>query len=85
VAWWVGNSGATTHTVGLKQPNAFGLHDMLGNVLEWIATNYDAQTKVLRGGSWASGTKPVRASYRKFDDPSYRTNNIGFRCAGSFR
>lgn len=34
-AWYVGNSGYKAHPVGRKQPNAFGIHDMLGNVREW--------------------------------------------------
>jgi formylglycine-generating enzyme required for sulfatase activity len=34
-AWYADNSSNQTHEVGLKEPNAFHLHDMLGNVWEW--------------------------------------------------
>ena len=101
IAWYEKNSSGRTHAVGGKQPNQFGLFDMLGNVWQWVQDDYgpyrsdastdplalikDSTQKVVRGGSWYLNPQLVRASYRSGGEPSYRYGILGFRCVGEFR
>ena len=61
----------------------FGCHDMAGNVWEWTDSWHDEseERRVLRGGSWGSGSMSVRACYRGRDFPTYWSNGYGVRCA----
>ncbi|MCG8036124.1 MAG: formylglycine-generating enzyme family protein [Candidatus Thiodiazotropha taylori] len=57
LAWYRNNSGGTSHPVGLKQPNALGLHDMSGNVREWTQDCWNESYKDAPndGSSWVYG------------------------------
>jgi formylglycine-generating enzyme required for sulfatase activity len=73
-AWYPGNSAGKTHLVGQKLPNAFGLYDMHGNVLEWCGDWYDdryyANTTVVDPAGPAQGTKRVLRGGCVWVDPS---------------
>lgn len=97
VAWHIANSDRETHSVADKAPNAWGLYDMLGNVDEWCADEFqkygpDAVTdpvgrfdanekRVIRGGSCNDTVRHLRAAYRYRARPGIRLRNLGFRCA----
>jgi formylglycine-generating enzyme required for sulfatase activity len=87
IAWYRENSDGRIHAVGGKQPNPWGLYDMLGNVWDWCWDIYDADVygsyRVLRGGGWFDEHWSCRASVRRRSHPSLRIDDVGFRLARS--
>lgn len=80
--------------VGNYKPNPFGLHDMLGNVLEWTCSAYNesydgnelhcaTRERVLhfvyRGGSWSDEPRGLRAADRHKGVPEFRDYFLGLR------
>ena len=75
-AWYAGNSNAVTHPVGKKQPNKFGLYDILGNVGEWAT---DMQGKpILCGGTFLDAPAAMAPGTRQRQTPKWQETDPQF-------
>ncbi len=98
VGWYRSNSAGSTHEVGEKQANHYGLHDMTGNVWEWVWDRYggypsrtvtdpggpdEGSGRVARGGSWNNVPRYARVATRDWYFSGYRHGRLGFRLARS--
>jgi formylglycine-generating enzyme required for sulfatase activity len=100
IAWYSANGSGTTHPVGKKLPDAFGLYDMLGNVWQWCQDWFDPYSsapaidpkgppkgdrRVTRGGCFYCDAIHERAARRNRDLEEHLSPSIGFRIVAVLR
>ena len=99
-AWYRPNAGGNSQPVGTRAPNAFGLHDVLGNVNEWCWDRYgpypegaavdplgaeDGTNRVGRGGTFRALAPLVRSASRVGFHPNTRNDDLGVRVIRTLR
>jgi formylglycine-generating enzyme required for sulfatase activity len=100
VAWYYSNSGSypISHQVGTKAANELGLHDMSGNIGEFVWDKFGdlpegpqsnptgaltSSIRSLRGGHFSSGLSYITVSYRSAVEPHNPYHTYGFRVCRS--
>jgi formylglycine-generating enzyme required for sulfatase activity len=88
VAWYSVNAQGGTKPVATKIANELGLHDMSGNVWEWVLDEFTNDTTGIRrkrGGSWSSNSSDCTVAFRYVHNyPNARYPDMGFRLARNF-
>lgn len=66
IAWHDANADFESQSVGQKDPNAYGIYDLLGNAFEWVTDSEDGE-RVVRGGSYWTFPEDLKGSLREVE------------------
>lgn len=88
--WFKANSQKRIHAVGMKAPNPWGLHDLYGNVREWVGNSFvntllndseQDEFRISRGGGYMKTASECKSASRSTNSLHHRFRNLGFRLA----